>query len=221
MSGRGQRERAHHVDAAAWRDRVVADVTTDAGRAAAREHQVAPARIITAAELIGGYIAAGETFVSREDLRRGWAFANRADLLLSERQMRRLMRFLVARGHIERGAGDLIRPIHEDDLFRSPAPTVAVDTWFQRLSEPVRPLTSEDVDKMRRDERHQAKVDQAGQARAARDRAKQELLAVIRQEMSTGDPVTKRLLERVNKRLLSLGRRQITRSTLHRRLKEL
>jgi hypothetical protein len=96
-----------------------------------------------------------------------------------------------------------------------------VDKWFQPLSEPMRPLTPEDVDKIRRDERRRAKADQAGVARAgkpaAKDQEKQQQLAVIRQELGAGDPGAKHLLYRVNKHLP----KPISLPTLYRRLREL
>jgi hypothetical protein len=93
-------------------------------------------------------------------------------------------------------------------------------SWFQPLSEPMRPPKSEDMDKIRRDERHQTKVDQAGRARAAKKPRQRQLLAVIQQEARTADPA-KRLLQRVNNRLCKLERKQISLSTLYRRLTEL
>jgi hypothetical protein len=99
-----------------------------------------------------------------------------------------------------------------------------VDAWLQPWSEPVRALKSEDVAKIRRDERcqamRQAKAHQAALARAAKDRDKRELLAVVQQETGAGDPA-KRLLPRVNKRLRRLKRNPISLSTLYRRLREL
>lgn len=91
--------------------------------------------------------------------------------------------------------------------------------WFQPLSEPVRPPTREDVDKIRRDERHKALADQAGRARAAKDRDKRRLLALIHEEARAGDPAKVRL-GWVNDRLRELGRPTISLSTLYRWLNE-
>jgi hypothetical protein len=105
---------------------------------------------------------------------------------------------------------------------RAPAPKSQLPdmSWNQPLSEPVRPHKSEDVDKIRRDERHRTQAAQAERARAAKDRVKRQLLAVIQQEARAGDPA-KRLLPRVNKRLRKLGLKLITLSTLYRCLREL
>jgi len=101
MSGRGIRERIQCADAVLWRDRVVADARSKQGLAAASEHEVTADVVIAAAEIIAAYIAAGETLVSRADLA----------LSISARGMFRVVRFLVARRHIERAGGDLFRPI--------------------------------------------------------------------------------------------------------------
>ncbi|WP_439402674.1 hypothetical protein ACNJYA_09745 [Bradyrhizobium sp. DASA03068] len=93
-------------------------------------------------------------------------------------------------------------------------PTTTIP-WFQPLSEPARPLTSEDVGKIRRDERHKASSDQAERARAAKDRDKRQMIAVI-QSVARADEPAKRLLPRVNMRLRELGRKPISLSTLYR-----
>jgi hypothetical protein len=117
VSGRSKRRKINHASGMAWRDRVVADVASDAGRRAAHEHHATPALIVEVAELIGGYLAAGESVMSRRDLSvdlmLGLAFASRTDEALgcSDWQMRRLMRFLEERGHVVPAGGDLIRPI--------------------------------------------------------------------------------------------------------------
>jgi hypothetical protein len=66
-SGHGHRETASPTDATAWRDRVVADIQSEEGRAAARAHHVSIWLIDQAAALIAGYIARGEAIVSRAD----------------------------------------------------------------------------------------------------------------------------------------------------------
>ena len=93
--------------------------------------------------------------------------------------------------------------------------------WFQPWSEPVRPLTGADVAKIRSDERAQAKTDQTTPARAARAVKDRPLLAVIRQQMATGDPRPDLMLKRVNKHLRRLKLDPIGIWTLRRRLKKL
>jgi hypothetical protein len=101
MSGHGHRKPASLVDATAWRDRVIDD-TRGAGWAAARAHEVSIDLVIAAAELIAAYMAAGESHISRTDLK----------LDRSARQVQRLIRYLEARGHIERTDDrDLISPV--------------------------------------------------------------------------------------------------------------
>ena len=107
MSGHGKREAASRANAITWRDRVVDDVRGD-GRNAARAYEVSIDLVIAAAELIAAYMAAGESEISRTDLKRsgrrsGYAIGTRQELLL---------RYLEDRGHIERCADrELIRPI--------------------------------------------------------------------------------------------------------------
>jgi hypothetical protein len=62
----------------------------------------------------------------------------------------------------------------------APKSQPTVDTWHQPWSEPVRPHKSEDVDKIRRDERHQTKADRAEHARAAKSRATSNQEAAVR-----------------------------------------
>jgi hypothetical protein len=97
----------------------------------------------------------------------------------------------------------------------------AVESWLQPWSEPVRALTAEDVAQMRR----KAKADQAALARAAKVRAKnpakREQLAAIRQELAIKGRRPKLLLEPVNDRLLKRRRKPISIKTLYRRLAEL
>jgi hypothetical protein len=68
MSGHGRREARLLVDAIAWRDRVVDDVRRE-GRAEARAHAVSAELVIAAAEIIAAYMAAGESEISRTDLK--------------------------------------------------------------------------------------------------------------------------------------------------------
>jgi hypothetical protein len=109
MSGHGKREVRLLVDAVAWRDRVVDDVRGEEGRAAAGTYEVSVDLIIAAAELIAAYMAAGESEISRTDLKRS---GYRSGYWISARQEQRLMRYLEDRGHIERCVDrELFRPI--------------------------------------------------------------------------------------------------------------
>ena len=122
MSGHGHHEAAWQFDAMRWHDRVYADVHSEQGRAAAREHRVSPWLINQAAALIAGDVARGQDVVSLADaMRRAptWGTEGRP---ISAQQARRvaafvaarghIAAFLAARGHIERtGDRDLIRPI--------------------------------------------------------------------------------------------------------------
>ena len=101
MSGRGNREAALRADATAWRDRIIADAESTEGRAVARAHQVSVELVGEAAAMIEAYIARGELLVSRADT---------IGALVGPGQARRVVRYLEARGHIERGA--------DRDLFR-------------------------------------------------------------------------------------------------------
>ena len=67
MSRHGHREAAWQLDAILWHDRVYADVHSEQGRAAARQHHVSPWLIGQAAALIARYIARGEDVVSLAD----------------------------------------------------------------------------------------------------------------------------------------------------------
>ena len=108
MSGHGKREAASRANAIAWRDRVIDDVRGQQGGAAASAYEVSADLVIAAAEIIAAYMAAGESEISRTDLKRsgrrsGYAIGTRQELLL---------RYLEDRGHIERCADrELIRPI--------------------------------------------------------------------------------------------------------------
>jgi len=109
MSGHGEREARLPVDAIAGRDRVIDDVRGE-GRAAARAYEVSVDLVIAAAELIAAYMAAGESEISRTDLK--LSGRRRPGASIGARQAQRLMRYLEARGHIERcGDRDLIRPV--------------------------------------------------------------------------------------------------------------
>ena len=109
MSGHGEREARLPVDAIAWRDRVIDDVRGE-GRAAARAYEVSVDLVIAAAELIAAYMAAGESEISRTHLK--LSGRRRPSASIGARQAQRLMRYLKARGHIERyGDRELIRPV--------------------------------------------------------------------------------------------------------------
>ena len=109
MSGHGKREAASRANAIAWRDRVIDDVRGE-GRAAARAYEVSVDLVIAAADLIAAYMAAGESEISRADLK--LSGRRRPGASIGARQAQRLMRYLKARGHIERcGDRDLIRPV--------------------------------------------------------------------------------------------------------------
>jgi hypothetical protein len=74
----------------------------------ANAYEVSIYLVIAAAELIAAYMAAGEREISRADLK----LLGRRRALIGERQAQRLMRYLKARGHIERTDDcDLIRPV--------------------------------------------------------------------------------------------------------------
>ena len=108
MSGHGHRNAALLVDATVWRDRVIGDVRGE-GRAAARAQEVSVDLVIAVAELIAAYMAAGESLVSRTDLKLS---GYRSGYWISARQELLLLRYLEDRGHIERCADrELIRPI--------------------------------------------------------------------------------------------------------------
>ena len=112
MSGHGKREARLLVDAIAWRERVIDDVRGE-GRAAARAYEVGVDLVIAAAEVIAAYMAAGESEISRTDLKLS---GRRSGVLVGARQAQRLMRYLKARGHIERTDDrDLIRPVGARD----------------------------------------------------------------------------------------------------------
>jgi hypothetical protein len=112
MSGHGKREAALLVDATAWRDRVIDDVRGE-GRAAARAQEVSIDLVIAMTEIIAAYMAAGESLVSRTDLKLS---GYRSGYWISARQEQRLVRYLEDRGHIERTDNrDLIRPVRGDE----------------------------------------------------------------------------------------------------------
>ena len=108
MSGHGKREVRLLVDAIAWRDRVIDDVRGE-GRTAASAYEVSVDLVIAAAELIAAYMAAGESEISRTDLKRSGRSSGYA---IDARQEQLLLRYLVDRGHLERCADrELLRPI--------------------------------------------------------------------------------------------------------------
>jgi hypothetical protein len=113
VSGHGKREAAARADATTWRDRVIGDVRGE-GRAAARAQEVSVDLVIAVAELIAAYMAAGESLLSRTDLKLS---GYRSGYWISSRQEQRLVRYLEARGHIERTDNrDLIRPVRADGM---------------------------------------------------------------------------------------------------------
>ena len=114
MSGHCKREAATRADATAWRDRVIDDARSGEGLAAARAREISVDLIIAVAEIIAAYMAAGETVVSRTDLRLAH---RRSGFLIGKRQEQRLMKYLVDRGHVDRtNDRDLIRPVRGDEM---------------------------------------------------------------------------------------------------------
>src|SRR6516162_10073513 len=114
MSGYGYRDAVLQLDAALWRKRVIRDAESAEGRAAAGAYEVSIDLVIAGAELIAAYMAAGESEISRTDLKRSGV---RSVPLISVRQMQRLLRYLIDRGHVERaGNRDLIRPARADEM---------------------------------------------------------------------------------------------------------
>ena len=108
MNGHGKCEARLPVDAIAWRDRVIDDVRGE-GRAAARAYEVSVDLVIAAAEIIAAYMAAGESEISRTDLKRS---GRRSGYAIDARQEQLLLRYLEDRGHIERCVDrELFRPI--------------------------------------------------------------------------------------------------------------
>jgi hypothetical protein len=94
MSGYGQRETILRADAMQWRERVRADMTSAAGRAALIEHRISAEAVAAAADRIASYVAAGEVLIE-----------------MCSGRARRAAKFLEARRKIERIKGDLVRPI--------------------------------------------------------------------------------------------------------------
>ena len=114
MGGHGKREAALRADATVWRDAVIADAKSEQGRAAARAYEVSIDLVIAAAELIAAYMAAGESVVSRTDLKRS---GRRSGYAIGTRQEQLLLRYLEDRGHIGRTDNrDLIRPVRADEM---------------------------------------------------------------------------------------------------------
>ena len=102
MGGHGSdRESTLLADAIHWRDRVLTDVKSARGRAAADAHQLPIELIVEAVGLIAAHIARGEILVSRRET---------IGALCGPRQARRVAAYLEARGHIE--------PVADRDLFR-------------------------------------------------------------------------------------------------------
>jgi len=98
----GFREAAYRADAATWRDAVIADADSVEGRDIAARHQVPVSLVIAGAELIAAYLGRGESKISAIDLASYW----------TDKQVRRLLLFLEARGHIRCGSDrDLVEPI--------------------------------------------------------------------------------------------------------------
>jgi len=114
MSGNGHRNAVLMANAARWCDAVLADAGSEAGRAAARRHGVAFVSIEQLTRAIAGCVARGEPGVRlRDALERT---ENGCLKPLSERQGRRLLKFLVARGHVQR-AGELMQPVGLGELL--------------------------------------------------------------------------------------------------------
>jgi hypothetical protein len=114
MSGHGKREARLRVEATVWRDAVIADAKSEQGRAAARAYEVSIDLVIAAAEIIAAYMAAGESLVSRTDLKRS---GRRSGYAIDARQEQLLLRYLEDRGHVERtNDRELIRPVRTDEL---------------------------------------------------------------------------------------------------------
>jgi hypothetical protein len=109
MSGHGKREARLRVDATAWRDRVIDDARSGEGLAAAGAYEVSVDLVVAAAEIIAAYMAAGESEISRTDLKRSGRSSGYA---IDARQEQLLLRYLEDRGHIERCVDrELFRPI--------------------------------------------------------------------------------------------------------------
>jgi hypothetical protein len=103
MGGHGSdRESTLLADAIHWRDRVLTDVKSARGRAAADAHQLAIELICEAVGLIAAHIARGELVVSRRET---------IGELCGPRQARRVAAYLEARGHIEGVDRELLRPL--------------------------------------------------------------------------------------------------------------
>ena len=84
------------------------------GGAAALADGVSVDLVIAGAEIIAAYMAAGDSEISRTDLKRSGV---RSVPLIRGRQMQRLLLYLIDRGHIERtNDRDLIRPVKGDEM---------------------------------------------------------------------------------------------------------
>jgi DNA-binding CsgD family transcriptional regulator len=109
-----KRNAALMANAARWCDAVLADAGSEAGRAAARRHGVAFVSIKQLTRAIAGYAASGEPGVNLTDALE--LTENGSLKPLSERHGGRLLRFLEARGYIQR-VGDLMQPVGLGELL--------------------------------------------------------------------------------------------------------
>src|SRR5215471_15933998 len=110
MSGHGRREVILMANATRWCDAVMRDTRSEAGRVARREHRVSYVSIEQLTRVIAGYVGRGEPTVSLKDVLARTENGDLRPLPLSERRGRRLLKFLVARGHVT-ATGDLIQPV--------------------------------------------------------------------------------------------------------------
>jgi hypothetical protein len=80
--------------------------------------------------------------------------------------------------------------------------------WFMPLSEPVRPLTREEIANLRREERGEGRDEASEKARASAAKSKQErrqtILTIIQEEEARATDTKRDLLDRVNLRLIDL-----------------
>ena len=114
MNGYSYRDAEPQLDAELWRKRVIRDAKSAEGRAAAGAYEVSIDLVIAAAELIAAYMAAGESEISRMDLKISGVCSVP---LIDTRQTQRLLRYLEDRGHIGRTDNrDLIRPVRGDEM---------------------------------------------------------------------------------------------------------
>jgi len=116
MSGHGRREVILMANATRWCDAVMRDTRSEAGRVARREHRVSYVSIEQLTRVIAGYVGRGEPTVSLKDVLERTENGDLRPLPLSERRGRRLLKFLVARGHVT-ATGDLIQPVGLGELL--------------------------------------------------------------------------------------------------------